>query len=67
MIDSQGRSFSLYTDAFLYVDDSICYEELAPNIVQSGSFIYNVPKDASDYCIKTGKAGTNEVYVFWAK
>ncbi|MDD3662248.1 MAG: DUF4352 domain-containing protein [Candidatus Pacebacteria bacterium] len=67
MIDSQGRSFSLYTDAFLYVDDSICYEELAPNIVQSGSMIYNVPLDASDYCIKTGKAGTNEVYVFWAK
>lgn len=67
LVDSQDRSYNLYSDAFMYAADSICYTDLAPNIRQMGTMIYNVPEDATDYCMKVGKSGTNEVYVLWAK
>lgn len=67
LVDSQGRTFNGYDDAYLSVDDLIDYEELSPNIKKSGSIVYNVPSDATNYCLTVKNENTNEVYQFWAQ
>lgn len=62
LTDSQGRTYETYSDALWYYDDTFSYTDLAPNIKQSGTLIYNVPTDSVDYYLTVAKAGTNDAY-----
>lgn len=62
--DSQKRSYNPFNDAYWYVDDSLSYAELSPNIKQTGKIIYNVPEDAQRYYFAVRKSGTDDYYRF---
>ena len=62
LTDSQGRTYETYSDALWYYDDTFSYTDLAPNIKQSGTLIYNVPTDSVDYYLTVAKVGTNDAY-----
>lgn len=61
--DNQDRRFNPYEDAIWYTDNAFSYVELAPNIKETGTIIYNVPDDSTDYSLKIIKDGTDEGYV----
>ncbi len=63
-MDDQGRTFTCDTDATFSLDDYILYRETNPNIPETGSFVYNVPLDATGYGFCVGHADTNENYRF---
>ena len=66
LVDSQGRSFNQADDVYFSIDDLIAYEEIAPNIKKTGSLVFNVPTDATNYCILVTEEDSNESYQFWA-
>lgn len=67
LMDGQEREFSVYDNAWQYVNDSFFYTELAPNIPKTGYFIYQLPEGSTDYYFMIGKSGTNEGFRFWAQ
>lgn len=67
LTDDQGRSYETYSGALWYYDDIFSYTDLAPNIKQSGTFVYNVPTDSVDYYLTVAKADTNDIYRFMGK
>lgn len=62
LIDNQDREFNTYDDAFMAADNLLGYRNLAPNIKENGSFVYEVPQDSEGYGIFIGKKDTNEIY-----
>lgn len=62
LIDGKDRRYEFYDDAMFALDDTFGYRDLAPNIKETGTLVYKVPSDSTDYSIMVGKAGTNEVY-----
>lgn len=60
LYDGQERRYEPYSDAYWYIDNSFSYVDLAPNIRQTGTLIYNVPDDCVSYFLTVGKSGTNE-------
>lgn len=65
--DDKDREYQFYDDAIWGLDDVLLYESLAPNIVEKGVFVYEVPTDALSYVIVLGKTGTDEFYYFSIK
>lgn len=64
--DGQERQYRVYDNAWMYVNEAFFYTELAPNIKKTGSFVYQLPEDSTDYYFMCGKSGTNEGFRFWA-
>ena len=62
LTDSQERKYEPFTDALWYFDQTFSYADLAPNIKQSGVFVYNVPADSESYFLSVAKSGTNDAY-----
>jgi len=62
LIDQNERKFFPYERSIGSVDDYLQMRRLSPGIKESGSIIYELPKDATGYSLVIGKAGTNEVY-----
>lgn len=63
--DDQGRQYRVYNSAYMYVDEAFSYSELAPNIKKTGSFVFQLPADSTNYYFMCGKSGTNEGYRFY--
>ncbi len=63
--DDQDRLYRVYSNAFMYVDESFTFTELSPNIKKTGYFVFQLPDDSSNYYFMCGKAGTNEIYRFF--
>jgi len=66
IMDSQGRYFSMDTDATFDMDDYILYKELNPNMPQTGTVVYKVPDDSTGYGMMIEHADTGETYKFLA-
>lgn len=62
LIDSKDRQYKFYDDAMFALDDTFAYRDLASNIKETGTLVYKVPSDSTNYSIMVGKAGTNEIY-----
>lgn len=66
LVDTQERTFNQADDVYCSIDDLIEYEEIAPNIKKTGSLVFNVPTDATNYCLLVAEEDSNERYQFWA-
>ncbi|MFA7676485.1 MAG: DUF4352 domain-containing protein [Candidatus Shapirobacteria bacterium] len=62
IVDNKDREFSIYSDSIGAVDDYLNYRELSPSVKETGSLIYELPNDATNYSFMIAKAGTKELY-----
>lgn len=62
LYDKQGRHYEEYEDAGWVLDEEFSYTELAPNMPQTGTCVYNVPQDCSGYYLAVIKDGTDNAF-----
>lgn len=62
LVDNKNREYSTYGDSIGAVDDYLNYKDLSPSVLETGSLIYEIPKDATSYSFMVSKAGTKELY-----
>lgn len=56
LVDSQGREFEVDTDALIYLDDAIVFEQLNPGLEKRGLIVFDVPA-GSEYRLRIDPAG----------
>lgn len=66
IIDNKERQFKA-SDAIFILDDYLDYKELSPSIKESGSWLYELPQDATSYSLVVNKSGTKELYMIKLK
>jgi hypothetical protein len=62
IVDNKGREFKSYSDSIGGIDNYLDYRELPPSIKETGNLVYELPTDATNYNLVSGKTGTNELY-----
>jgi hypothetical protein len=62
IVDNKERQFKA-SDAIMVLDDYLDYKELSPSIRETGSWLYELPQDATSYSLAVTKLGTNELYM----
>ena len=62
LYDKQGRHYEEYEDAGWVLDEEFSYTELAPNMPQTGTCVYNVPQDCNGYYLAVIKDGTDNAF-----
>jgi hypothetical protein len=67
LTDSQGRNYDPYFNALWYYDETFSYTDLAPNIPQSGYFVYNIPEDSTGYYLSVTEENANIGYRVYAE
>lgn len=66
IVDNKERQFKA-TSAIFVLDDYLDYRELAPSIKDTGSWLYELPQDATGYSLAIAKSGTQELYMIKLK
>lgn len=66
IIDNKERQFKA-SDAICIIDDYMDYKELSPSIKETGSWLYELPQDATSYSLVVSKSGTKELYMIKLK
>lgn len=61
LVDGKDREYEPSNDLYSS-DGNLIYQDLSPDLMESGILLYEVPENSSTYAIFMGKAGTNEVY-----
>ena len=62
IVDDKGREFNSYSDSIGAIDNYLDYRDLPPSIKETGNLVYELPTDATNYNLVSGKTGTNELY-----
>lgn len=57
LVDDQGREYDVDTDAMVYADDPIIYEQVDPGVTKTGIVIFDVPEDQQTRQLKIKPAG----------
>jgi len=57
LVDSQERSYTVDTDAFLAVEDSFTFEQLDPGLSKSGTLVYDTPASQTGRTLEVSPAG----------
>lgn len=67
LVDNQKREYTIYGDSIGAIENYLNYRTLSPSIKETGSIVYEIPEDATNYSLVTSKAGTNELYMIKLK
>jgi hypothetical protein len=57
LVDGQGRSYETDSEAMVYADDAVVFEQLDPGLSKRGILIFDVPPDQSSRQLKIEPAG----------
>lgn len=57
LVDSQEREYDTDTDAMIYAENSVVYEQVDPGVTKKGVLIFDVPKDQSGRQLKINPVG----------
>lgn len=66
IVDTQERQFKA-VDAGLILDDYLSFRRIAPGIKETGSFLYELPQDATGYSLVVSESGSKELYMIELK